>query len=150
MFREGAKSVPKRRICILMRRCYRAAHTLRPIIITQLKSIARSLSNHKIFLVNSAPFVDFSPTIQALRGSNPPTANFFRLLCSVKITPNPNYHSTGSGIQPLSFNRYQNAAILVIALFDNSSHFLIKPTFYQKVHRGGFTLSSGIYCPKTP
>ena len=37
-----------------------------------------------------------------------------------------------------------------IALFDNSSHFLIKPTFYQKVHRGGFTLSSGIYCPKTP
>ena len=30
-------------------------------------------------------FVDFSPTIQALRGSNPPSANFFRLLCSVNL-----------------------------------------------------------------
>ena len=30
-------------------------------------------------------FVDFSPTIQALRGSNPPTANFFRVLCSVNL-----------------------------------------------------------------
>ncbi|MEI3062966.1 MAG: hypothetical protein V8S72_08525 [Oscillospiraceae bacterium] len=50
-----------------------------------VKNIARSLSNHKILPRQFCAVCRFFSTIQALRGSNPPTANFFRLLCSVHL-----------------------------------------------------------------
>ena len=70
------------RQCILY---YGVSTTSSKATITQLKVWHALCQITRFYLANSAPFVDFSPTIQALRGSNPPTANFFRLLCSVHL-----------------------------------------------------------------